>query len=138
MGNLLAKQDNVLSNPPNYRGTWQSSVYPNVCGEMYVHIPENIDNDFKSEALIKYDKGSSYRAGCDLKMKINGSINNSSSTGKTTVKSNYITKSLMIIATNQDISYYVNDIGDMLTLNGTYVSTNPKDSGAFILKKIII
>lgn len=129
--------DVIMKHSANYLGKWKSLVYPTVFGEIDIYIPKfKIGQHFKCEAVMKYDNNSTYKAGKKVKMDIDGLVvEGNTGSGSSNIKDVVPTK-VMVLTNNQNITYTINNVGNMNKLTGGYQSSSPYDIGTFNIFKV--
>lgn len=143
---LIPKQHDELSHAPNYTGVWQSSDIPAVKGTLQAYLPFSPvyppipGKEYIIEMLVTYDQQSPYKPGWRVKMKSKGTVNQTTAGTATLTDPRSIPvvtkQSLTIISEDQKIGYQVNDLNNVVDIQGKYVSVSPKDAGDFAIQWI--
>lgn len=115
-----------MTNTPNYIGSWKSHRYPNISGTISVHLPETIDTNFNTEALISYSKESSFRSGYSVVVMFDCNYN---MVGSMTLKS--FDKNITYTVTESSIK------NDTTFYTGKYISNISQDYGIFRITSVL-
>lgn len=126
----LTKQTDTLDYVPNYVGTWKSSVYESICGEieLYMDLSEN-----KIQALIIYDDKSVYRSGWSVKTDLELQQED---TASTSISHTLVDKSEVLATPDQKLKFAILERDESGKLSGSYTSTFPSDEGTWSVDKI--
>ena len=129
----------------NWTGKWNSSEYALVSGKVLTTIPENNNDEFKSEMLIYYNLWSLYKPGQNKMVELSGDFSeldiNGSNIGQkrrpneNRESSRRFFKAKMSIGNGQFIEYDGMKDNDGIEISGEYESSYPKDKGTFELNK---